>query len=464
MIKLKAVRKQYELLFNKLCPEKNMKPIRYEKETLSEECQTKLSEKVIIFCPVCDYEQTSCYSTIRDFLCKNVNFCLNTECKYYCKGRTLGLFDIKKKCEKIGQIVLDKEYKNSHQLTHLKCIECGNERQIKLSSLTNGCINVLCKYNKLAWGEKTGDTIHQERHKTIDYEKLITSFNYKIIGNIPKIEEDKVTIECSKGHIIETNVFIFRNYTTNRKKVMCENCDIDEKYNYISNFAEKNNFYLDTKREECDDISSVKFLFRCKNDTTHTYKLKKLKINKLENLECSYCINSKIKLRTLSKNTLGKIGEDLPPTDEFMDIINLNNIYPNFPVFDIIAKKNEEVYVFSAKARLRYGINGKLNEIYNILTGENLSSKYKKALNLFTEMNYDINKIHYCFLVCPLEENKPCIYYWGKFTDINPLCIKDNIINDKINYFGIPVKDEQLKNYKIFGQQEWNYIEKKYLN
>lgn len=94
-IKLNAVRKQYELLCDKINCEKK-KHIRYENETLNEESQTKLSKKVIIFCPECDYEQTICYSTIRDFFCKNVNFCLNTECKYYCKGRTVGLFDIKK--------------------------------------------------------------------------------------------------------------------------------------------------------------------------------------------------------------------------------------------------------------------------------------------------------------------------------------------------------------------------------
>ena len=78
-------------------------------------------------------------------------------------------------------------------------------------------------------------------------------------------------------------------------------------------------------------------------------------------------------------------------------------------------------------------------------------------------MGHDINKIYYCFLVCPLEENKPCVYYWGEFTDINPLCITTNIIENKIPHLGIPVTDECLKKYKLFGKYEWEYIKEKYL-
>ena len=165
-------------------------------------------------------------------------------------------------------------------------------------------------------------------------------------------------------------------------------------------------------------------------------------------------------LERASKQLLGKIGEDLPQS-EFTDIKNLNEIKHNFPVFDIIAKKDGEVYVFSVKARKRYGANGKINPCYNILSGsKTISRKYKKALDAFTEMGHDIDKIHYCFLVCPLEENKPCIYYWGEFADINPLCIRSNILQNKISYFGIPVSDECLKKYKLFGIHEWGYIEK----
>lgn len=168
-------------------------------------------------------------------------------------------------------------------------------------------------------------------------------------------------------------------------------------------------------------------------------------------------------LETISKKILGKIGEDVPQ-NEFTDIKNLNDIKHNFPVFDIIAKKDGEIYVFSAKARKRYGANGKINPCYNILSGsKTISRKYKKALVSFIEMGYDINKIHYCFLICPLEENKTCNYYWGEFTDINPFCVTSNILENKIPYVGIPVSDECLKKYKLFGKYEWEYIKEKYL-
>ena len=48
-------------------------------------------------------------------------------------------------------------------------------------------------------------------------------------------------------------------------------------------------------------------------------------------------------------------------------------------------------------------------------------------------MGYNINLIHYCFLIVPLEENKDCIYYWGEFTDINPDCNTINILNMLLN-------------------------------
>jgi len=171
-----------------------------------------------------------------------------------------------------------------------------------------------------------------------------------------------------------------------------------------------------------------------------------------------------LSLEDLTNDILGRIGEDLPQS-EFTDVKNLNDIKHNFPVFDIIAKKDGEVYVFSVKARKRYGANGKINPCYNILAGsKSISRKYTKALDAFKEMGYDINKIHYCFLVCPLEENKSCIYYWGEFTDINPLCNTKNILENKIPYLGIPVSDENLKKYKLYGTYEWNYVKEKYMS
>lgn len=117
-------------------------------------------------------------------------------------------------------------------------------------------------------------------------------------------------------------------------------------------------------------------------------------------------------LDQLLTDKVGKIGEDVPPS-EFTHIIDLNRIKHNFPVFDIMATKEDEIYVFSIKARKKYGKGGKLNPCYNVLSGKTISRKYKKALDLFTTMGHDIETIHYCFMIIPLEEDQSCIYYWG---------------------------------------------------
>jgi len=163
------------------------------------------------------------------------------------------------------------------------------------------------------------------------------------------------------------------------------------------------------------------------------------------------------------KLMLGKIGEN-PPQSEFTNIINLNIKKTNFPIFDLIATKDNEIYAFSAKARMRYSSDLE-NLYYNILTGgyENVSRKFRKALDLFTEMEYDINKIHYCFLICPFEENKDCVYYWGEFTDIKEHCSMANILEKKIKFLSVPVSDKNLKNYKIYGIWNWEHIKNTYL-
>jgi len=168
-------------------------------------------------------------------------------------------------------------------------------------------------------------------------------------------------------------------------------------------------------------------------------------------------------LEKASKLMLGNIGEDLP-NSEFTDIQNLNAVKHNFPVFDILAKKDGEVYVFSVKARKRFGQNGKINPCYNILYGSaTMSRKYQKALTYLTDMGYDTTKIRYCFLVAPLEEDKDCIYYWGELTDVNPLATTDNILGNKISYLGVPMDDRRLKTYRVFGRCGWEYITAKYL-
>ena len=157
----------------------------------------------------------------------------------------------------------------------------------------------------------------------------------------------------------------------------------------------------------------------------------------------------------LSKTEIGIIGETLPPQNEFFDVINLNKIKHNFEVFDFIARRKEDDdwYLFSAKARYKYSKNGTLNSKYNILTKNN-SKKFKKAIDLLHDNGF-CGKFRYCFLIAPIEENKDCIYYWGEFTEIKPDVTEYNILNNKVRYFGIPVKE---LSYKIFGVHTWGTV------
>jgi hypothetical protein len=168
-------------------------------------------------------------------------------------------------------------------------------------------------------------------------------------------------------------------------------------------------------------------------------------------------------LKDISRINLGIIGEDLP-VSEFTDIINLNTLHHNFPIFDHLAKKDNEIYVFSTKARKRLGANGKMNASYNILyNSSSIQRKFQKAVGLLKKYGYPVETIHYCFLVAPLEENCDCKYYWGEFCQIKPECIYSNMIQGNNLNLAVPVKDTDLKNYSIFGTHPWSYIQGKYL-
>ena len=75
----------------------------------------------------------------------------------------------------------------------------------------------------------------------------------------------------------------------------------------------------------------------------------------------------------LDKQIIGNWGEEngikLLKENGFTDVIDLNKIVHNFPVFDLLAKKNNEWYAFSSKTRNKYQpSDGKLNRQYNIFT------------------------------------------------------------------------------------------------
>lgn len=170
--------------------------------------------------------------------------------------------------------------------------------------------------------------------------------------------------------------------------------------------------------------------------------------------------------KLVNKQLLGEIGESIQ-SSEFTNIKNLNDlIQHNFPIFDLIADKGTEKYIFSVKARYKYGQNGKINHIYNILHNTSTStvaSKYKKAIDLLKNYGINTDNLHYCFIVAPFEENKDCIYYYDEFININPEYNTNNILDNKISYFGVNMNDDNLKKYKIFGIHSWNYIQNKFL-
>lgn len=170
-------------------------------------------------------------------------------------------------------------------------------------------------------------------------------------------------------------------------------------------------------------------------------------------------------LQSITRIYLGNIGEDLP-SSEFSEVINLNTLHSNFPVFDHLGKKNNEVYVFSTKARKRLGADGKLNSSYNILyNSSTIGRKFKKAVELLKHHGYTPESIHYCFLIAPLTENTDCKYYWGEFCEINPIHTYENMVNgnERSLRLAIQVKDENLQTYKLFGVHPWSYIQQKYL-
>ena len=167
-------------------------------------------------------------------------------------------------------------------------------------------------------------------------------------------------------------------------------------------------------------------------------------------------------LQTIQRIPLGNIGENLP-VSEFGEVTNLNTLHGQFPIFDHIAQKNGVTYIFSTKARKRYGSNGKINSSYNVLYNQGdgvkgISRKFKKALELLKKFGYDTTNMKFCFLIAPIEEGKDCIYYWGEFSEINPECTRENILGEKIKRLAVCTKDSDLQKYKLFGTHRWTHI------
>jgi hypothetical protein len=157
---------------------------------------------------------------------------------------------------------------------------------------------------------------------------------------------------------------------------------------------------------------------------------------------------------------IGKLGEILPSNDLFEEVIDLNAIKHNFPVFDTIVKMDGAYYALSIKARKKYQKNGSLNSQYNILTGSGKRvRKFKKALDLLEDNGYDIATMKFGFVVAPLKQGEECIYYMGLLSEVNEKFTVDNCLSDTCGNIYVPVKESDLMKYRQIGKHSWDFIE-----
>ena len=155
----------------------------------------------------------------------------------------------------------------------------------------------------------------------------------------------------------------------------------------------------------------------------------------------------------LDKQIIGNWGEkngiNLLKKNGFTDVINLNKIVHNFPVFDVLAKKNNEWYVFSSKTRNKYHpINGKLNRQYNIFAnGKNSKHKLNKA-NFILKEKCGVSEYKKYWIVCPIDYSTSMqTFYYGNLEDISQW---DTFIKED-GYIGIKMNEEILKTYSVLG-------------
>lgn len=152
-----------------------------------------------------------------------------------------------------------------------------------------------------------------------------------------------------------------------------------------------------------------------------------------------------------------KIGTSLPHCNTFPNIDKLSTI---FKVFNMVAEKNKELYVFKIVTRNKYNDGGIYNPSINLLSTAN-KKNYQNEIALLKK-TYDTDKIHYCYIISQIEKDVDCIYYWGKFIELNEKYTTENIISGNKMSVIISVSEKKLKDYKIFGKHSWKYLQKKY--
>jgi len=158
----------------------------------------------------------------------------------------------------------------------------------------------------------------------------------------------------------------------------------------------------------------------------------------------------------LDKQIIGNWGEEygikLLKKNGFTNIKDLNKVIHNFPVFDLLAQKNGDWYVFSSKTRNKYQpSDGKLNRQYNIL--QRAKSKYKlnKALELLKE-KFSIEGVKKYWIACPIDyKQKTQTFYFGNLEDI-----KDwKNLSKEDTYIGVKMNEEILKTYSVLGKAKF---------
>ena len=155
----------------------------------------------------------------------------------------------------------------------------------------------------------------------------------------------------------------------------------------------------------------------------------------------------------IDKQQIGDWGEingiRLLKENGYENIIDLNSVVHNFPVFDLLAKKKGEWFAFSSKTRNKYNPgDGKLNRQYNILVKKKSKYKLERASMLLLE-KFGIKKYHKYWIACPIDYDKPeQVFYFG---DLELIPSWKNLeVQD--SYVGVKMSEEVLLSYDVLGK------------
>jgi len=156
---------------------------------------------------------------------------------------------------------------------------------------------------------------------------------------------------------------------------------------------------------------------------------------------------------TLDKQKIGdwgeKVSETLLQQHGYNEVVNLNKVKHNFPVFDLLAQKDGNYYLFTIKARNKYNpSNGKLNRQYNILVTKKSRYKLKRALDLVEEI-FKIKNPKLYWITSPIDYSTSLqSFYYGELTHLENW----KKLEKEDTYIGVKMNDEVLKSYSILGE------------